>query len=157
MKKIPITKKGLTAIKAELDNLKGTERPLIIEAIQEARAHGDLSENAEYHAAREKQGYIEARIRDLEAKIGLAEVVDVASLSGDKIVFGTTVTIVDEDTDEEIVYQIVGEEESDIKNGKLSIQAPLSRALVGKSVGDSIEVKTPSGTKFYEVLKVEFI
>ncbi|MAP24647.1 MAG: transcription elongation factor GreA [Rickettsiales bacterium] len=157
MKKIPITKQGLIAIKAELDNLKGTERPLIIEAIQEARAHGDLSENAEYHAAREKQGYIEARIRDLEAKIGRAEVVDVASLSGDKVVFGATVTIVDEDTDEEIVYQIVGEEESDIKNGKLSIQAPLSRALVGKSVGDSIEVKTPSGTKFYEVLKVEFI
>ncbi|PLX30201.1 MAG: transcription elongation factor GreA [Alphaproteobacteria bacterium] len=157
MKKIPITKAGLNKIRAELERLKNIERPLVIEAIQEARAHGDLSENAEYHAAREKQGYIEARIRDLEAKVGLAEVVDVSELSGNKVIFGATVTVVDEDTDEETTYQIVGEEESNIKEKRLSIQAPLSRALVGKSVGDSVEVKAPSGTKFYEILKIEFI
>lgn len=156
MKKIPMTRAGLEKIQAELENLKNVERPAVIEAIQEARAHGDLSENAEYHAAREKQGYIEARIKDLDAKASMAEVVDVASLSGNEVKFGATVTLVDEDTDEETVYQIVGEEESDIKQRLISIQSPLARALIGKAVGESVEVKTPGGIRYYEVLKVEF-
>ncbi len=156
MKKIPMTRAGLEKIQAELDHLKSVERPAIIESIQEARAHGDLSENAEYHAAREKQGYIEARIKDLEAKTGMADVVDVSKLSGDEVKFGATVTLMDEDTEEKIVYQIVGEEESNIKAKLISIQSPLARALIGKSVGDSTEVKTPGGTRYYEVLKVEF-
>ena len=156
MKKIPMTRVGLTKIQTELDHLKSVERPAVIEAIQEARSHGDLSENAEYHAAREKQGYIEARIKDLEAKAGMADVVDVASLSGDEVKFGATITLVDEDTDEETAYQIVGEEESNIKEKLLSIQSPLARALIGKKTGASIEVKTPGGVRYYEVLKVEF-
>jgi transcription elongation factor GreA len=156
MKKIPMTRAGLDKILKELEKLKTVERPAIIEAIQEARAHGDLSENAEYHAAREKQGYIEARIQDLEAKSSMAEVVDVTTLSGNEIKFGATVTLVDEETDEETVYQIVGEEESNIKEKLISIQSPLARALIGKSVGDGVEVKTPGGIRYYEVLKVEF-
>lgn len=140
----------------ELKNLKSVVRPSIIKAIAEAREHGDLSENAEYHAAREQQSFTEGRIGELEAIIGRAEVIDPAKLSG-AIKFGATVEIVDEDTDEEKTYQIVGEPEADIENGKLNIASPLARALIGKEEGDSVEVRTPGGGKSYEILSVSFI
>lgn len=155
MDKMPITAKGLEKLEIELRHLKGEERPAVISAIAEARAHGDLSENAEYHAAREKQGFIEGRIKELEAKISIAEVIDVAKLKGDKVMFGATVTVADDD-DREKTYQIVGEEEADIKGGKLSITAPLSRALIGKSVGDFVEVSAPGGVQSYEIVTVEY-
>lgn len=155
MDKMPITPHGLEDLENELRVLKGTERPAVIVAIAEARAHGDLSENAEYHAAREKQGFIEGRIKDLEAKISIAEVIDVAKLSGDKVMFGATVTVADDD-DKEKTYQIVGEEEADIKAGRLSVTAPLSRALVGKSIGDFVEVSAPGGTQSYEIVAVNY-
>lgn len=156
MKKIPMTRAGLTKLQNELDQLKNIERPAVVEAIQEARAHGDLSENAEYHAAREKQAFIEGRIRDLEAKISMADVIEATQLSGDTVKFGAHVTLLDEDTDEEKVYQIVGEEEANIAQGYLSIAAPLAKAIVGKKKGESIEVRTPRGEKYYEILKIEF-
>lgn len=156
MQKIPLTAQGVQRLEDELKHLKSVERPAVIEAIAEARAHGDLSENAEYHSAREKQSFIEGRIQELEGIIGLAEIIDVSKLSGKTIRFGATVTVADEDTDEEANYQIVGEQEADIKLNLLSITAPLSRALVGKTEGDSVEVSTPKGTKYYEVVKVEF-
>lgn len=156
MDKIPMTDGGFKRLEDELYKLKKEERPAVIKAIAEAREHGDLSENAEYHAAREKQGFIEGRIRELEHKISCAEVIKVSELSGNTVKFGATVTIVDEDTDEEIKYQIVGDEESDIKKGFLSLSAPIARAMIGKSVGDSVEVITPKGDKSYEILKVEF-
>ena len=156
MQKIPLTAQGVQRLEEELKHLKSVERPAVIEAIAEARAHGDLSENAEYHSAREKQSFIEGRIQELEGIIGLADIIDVSKLSGKTVRFGATVTVADEDTDEEASYQIVGEQEADIKLNLLSITAPLSRALVGKTEGDSVEVSTPKGTKYYEVVKVEF-
>lgn len=156
MDKIPLTRAGQTALSDELKQLKSVERPAVIKAIAEAREHGDLSENAEYHAAREKQSFIEGRVKELEGILGLAEVIDPAKLSG-AIKFGATVTLVDEDTDEEKVYQIVGEPEADIEAGKLNVKSPLARALIGKEEGDSVDVKTPGGEKSYEVLKVEFV
>lgn len=156
MDKIPLTRAGHTALNAELKKLKSEERPAVIRAIAEAREHGDLSENAEYHAAREKQSFIEGRVKELEGILSLAEVIDPSSLSG-SIKFGATVQIVDEDTDEEKTYQIVGEPEADIENGKLNLKSPLARALIGKDEGDSIEVRTPGGEKSYEILKIDFI
>jgi transcription elongation factor GreA len=156
MEKIPMTRAGHTALDAELKVLKSVERPAIIRAIAEAREHGDLSENAEYHSAREKQSFIEGRVKELEAILSLAEVFDPAKLSG-AIKFGATVTLVDEDTDEKRTYQIVGEQEADIENGLLNIRSPLARALIGKDEGDSIDVKTPGGQRSYEVLRVQFI
>ncbi|WP_039019383.1 transcription elongation factor GreA [Halocynthiibacter namhaensis] len=153
MEKIPMTRGGHTALEQELRNLKTVERPSVIRAIAEAREHGDLSENAEYHSAREKQSFIEGRIKEIEAIISLAEVIDPTSLSG-AIKFGATVTIVDEDTDEEKTYQIVGEPEADIENGMLNIKSPLARALIGKDEGDSVEVRTPGGQRDYEVLTI---
>lgn len=153
--KIHLTKKGAERLGKELDNLKQVERPAIIAAIAEAREHGDLSENAEYHAAREKQSFIEGRIKELEAVMGLAEIVDPAKLDG-AIKFGATIHVVDEDTDEERTLQLVGEYEADIDNGLLNIQSPLARAMIGKEVGDSVEVKTPGGLKSYEILEVEY-
>ena len=156
MEKAPMTANGFAQLKEELRWRQQEERPRIIEAISEARAHGDLSENAEYHAAKERQGMIEARLKNIEGMVSHAEVIDPASLSGDMVQFGATVLLIDEDTDEEITYQIVGSEESDVSKGLLPITSPLSKALVGKSVGDSVEVNTPKGIKFYEVVKVEF-
>lgn len=156
MDKIPLTRAGYAALNDELKHLKSVERPAIIRAIAEAREHGDLSENAEYHSAREKQSFIEGRIKELEAIVSLADVIDPASLSG-AIKFGATIRIVDEDTDEEKTYQIVGEPEADIESGKLNIKSPLARALIGKEEGDSIEVRTPGGEKAYEVLSISFV
>ena len=156
MEKIPMTRVGHVALDAELKVLKSIERPAVIRAIAEAREHGDLSENAEYHAAREKQSFIEGRVKELEALLSLAEVFDPAKLSG-AIKFGATVTLVDEDTDEHRTFQIVGEQEADIEKGLLNIRSPLARALIGKNEGDSIEVKTPGGQRSYEVLRVQFI
>ncbi len=155
MEKIPLTRAGYEKIDAELKQLKSVERPAIIRAISEAREHGDLSENAEYHSAKEKQSFIEGRIKELEGVISLAEVIDPAKLSG-PIKFGATVRLVDEDTDEEKTYQIVGEYEADIEKGKLNLKSPIARALIGKETGDSIEVRTPGGEKFYEILAVDY-
>ncbi len=151
-----MTRAGHTALNEELKTLKSVERPAIIRAIAEAREHGDLSENAEYHSAREKQSFIEGRIKELEGILSLAEVIDPKTLSG-SIKFGATVKLVDEDTDEEKTYQIVGEPEADIEAGKLNLKSPLARALIGKDEGDSIDVSTPGGTRSYEVLSVNFI
>jgi transcription elongation factor GreA len=151
-----MTAEGFVRLEEELKHLKGSERPAIIRAIAEAREHGDLSENAEYHAARERQSFIEGRVMELEDKISRAEIIDVSKLSGKQVKFGATVTVIDEDTDEKTVYQIVGEDEADIKAKRLAITAPLARALVGKSVGDSVEVTTPGGSKSYEIAKVVF-
>ena len=156
MEKIPLTPRGMSALEKELKHLKSEERPAIIRAIAEAREHGDLSENAEYHSAREKQGFIEGRIKELEGTIGLAEVIDPAKMSGDTIKFGATVTLIDEDTEEEKTYQIVGEPEADIDNGLLNVRSPLARALIGKEEGDSVEVATPGGTRGYEVASVAY-
>lgn len=155
MEKIPLTRAGFEKIDAELKHLKSVERPNIIQAISEAREHGDLSENAEYHSAKEKQSFIEGRIKELESVISLAEVIDPSKLSG-SIKFGATVKLVDEDTDEKKTYQIVGEYEADIEKGRLNMKSPLARALIGKTVGDSIEVRTPGGERAYEVLSVSF-
>ncbi|WP_107845557.1 transcription elongation factor GreA [Litoreibacter ponti] len=156
MDKIPMTPKGFKALDDELKNLKVVERPAIIKAIAEAREHGDLSENAEYHSAKEKQSFIEGRIKELEGMIGLAQVIDPKTLSG-AVKFGATVKLVDEDTEEEKTFQIVGEQEADIQNGLLNISSPLARALIGKDEGDSVEVRTPGGTKDYEILEVTYI
>jgi transcription elongation factor GreA len=156
MEKIPMTRRGYDALDAELKQLKTVDRPAIIRDIAEAREHGDLSENAEYHAAREKQGFIEGRIKELEGTLSLAEVIDPSKLSG-AIKFGATVTLVDEDSDEEKTYQIVGETEAEIENGLLNIRSPLARALIGKEEGDSVEVKTPGGTRSYEILSIRYV
>ncbi|MFK7878119.1 MAG: transcription elongation factor GreA [Paracoccaceae bacterium] len=156
MDKIPMTKRGHTALEAELKTLKTKERPAIIEAIATARELGDLKENAEYHSAREKQGFIEGRIQELEAVVGLAEVIDPAKLSG-TVKFGATVTLVDEDTDAEKTWQIVGEHEANVEAGLLNIKSPIARALIGKEEGDSVEVKTPGGGKSYEILKIDYV
>lgn len=155
-KKIPMTEQSYSRLQEELRHLKQVERPAVIRAISDAREHGDLSENAEYHAAKERQGFIEGRIAELEAKISHAEVIDVSKLSGKYIKFGATITLVDEDTEEEHKYQIVGGDEADIRQQKLSITSPLARALIGKTVGDMVEVSTPNGSRAYSVLKVEF-
>lgn len=151
-----MTATGFSRLQEELKHLKSFERPNVIKQIAEAREHGDLSENAEYHAAREKQSFIEGRVMELEDKISRAEVIDVSKLSGKAVKFGATIKLADEDTDEKISYQIVGQDESDIKSGLLSIQSPLARALIGKQVGDSVEVSTPGGSKSYEIVKISF-
>lgn len=155
MDKIPLTRAGFDKLDAELKHLKTVERPAIIRAISEAREHGDLSENAEYHSAKEKQSFIEGRVKELEGVISLADVIDPSKLSG-AIKFGATIELVDEDTDEEKTYQIVGEYEADIENGKLNMQSPLSRALIGKEEGDSVDVRTPGGVRSYEILSVTY-
>jgi transcription elongation factor GreA len=155
MEKIPLTRIGAELLEAEMKNLKSVERPTIITAIAEARELGDLKENAEYHSAREKQGFIEGRIKELESILGRADIIDPASLSG-TLKFGATVALVDEDSDEEKIYQIVGEPEADIENGKLNMKSPLARALIGKEEGDSIDVRTPGGVKSYEIMSVKF-
>jgi transcription elongation factor GreA len=152
-----MTPVGLTRLEDELRALKSVERPAVIRQIAEAREHGDLSENAEYHAARERQSFIEGRITELEDIISRAQVIDSSTLSGDQVRFGATVTLADEDSDEEIVYMIVGAHESDIRSGRLSVNAPLARALIGKHVGASVEVTTPSGSKIYAIVDVKFI
>ncbi|MFD1342002.1 transcription elongation factor GreA [Litorisediminicola beolgyonensis] len=156
MDKIPMTRAGATALEAELKHLKSEERPAIIRAIAEAREHGDLSENAEYHSAREKQSFIEGRIKELEGVLGMAEVIDPKTLSG-TIKFGATVTVVDEDTDEEKTWQIVGEHEANIEKGLLNVRSPIARALIGKDEGDSVEVRTPGGERSYEILKIDYV
>ena len=156
MEKIPLTSRGFKELDAELKTLKSEDRPAVIKAIAEAREHGDLSENAEYHAAREKQSFIEGRIKELEAIIGLADVIDVAKMSG-TVKFGATVKLVDEDTDEEKTYQIVGEPEANIEKNLLNIKSPIARALIGKEEGDSVEVKAPGGDKSYEILEIKFV
>lgn len=156
IQKIPMTARGYADLEAELKRLKSIERPAVIKALSEAREHGDLSENAEYHAARERQSFVEGRVMELEDKLSRAEVIDVSKLGGDQVKFGATVTLADEETDEESTYQIVGPDESDVNEGRLSITSPLARALIGKSVGDSVEVTTPSGSKSYEVIAVAF-
>jgi len=156
MEKVPMTRGGLDALELEFKRLKFEERPAIIRAIAAAREHGDLSENAEYHAARERQSFVEGQIAELEGVISCADVIDVAALTGDTIRFGATVLLADEDTDEEITYQIVGAYEADINTGRLSVTSPLARALIGKTIGDSVDVITPRGSKSYEVCGVQF-
>lgn len=156
MEKMPITRNGLVRMEEELRHLKTVERPNIIKAIAEARAHGDLSENAEYSAARERQSFIEGRILELEANISRADVIDVKDMSGDTVKFGATVRVVDEDTDEESTYQIVGDYEANLEAGLISVSAPIARALIGKKQGDSIEVNTPRGTRYYEILAIDY-
>ncbi len=151
-----MTPAGHAKLKEELGRLKTEERPRIIREIGTAREHGDLSENAEYHAAKDRQGMIEARISELESKIGLAEVIDISNLSGDHIQFGAKVTVVDEETEEESTYQIVGADEAEVNEGRLSISSPLARALIGKSSGDAIEINTPGGARNYEILAVKY-
>jgi len=155
MEKIPFTAPGLEVIKNELAHLKGTERQAVINAIAVAREHGDLSENAEHHAAREKQSFIEGRISELEDVTSRAEVIDASKLSGDKVTFGTTVGLADEETDEESLYHIVGPYEADISKGMISTSSPIARSVIGKSIGESAEVQTPGGTKSYEVISIE--
>ena len=156
MEKIPVTPRGFRAMDEELKVLKSKDRPAVIKASAEAREHGDLSENAEYHAAREQQSHIEGRIKELESLISLADIIEVTKLSG-SIKFGATVEMIDEDTDAKKTYQIVGESEADIENGLLNIKSPIARALIGKEEGDSVEVRTPGGIKSYEILSVKFI
>jgi len=156
MDKIPLTRSGYDKLDAELKHLKSVERPSIIRAIAEAREHGDLSENAEYHSAKEKQSFIEGRIKELESVISRADVIDPSKMTG-PIKFGATVQLVDEDTDEEKTFQIVGEYEADIENGRLNLKSPLARALIGKEEGDSVEVRTPGGERSYEILKVSYV
>ena len=157
MEKVPMTAGGYAALDSELKQLKTVERPGVIAAIAEAREHGDLSENAEYHAARERQSFIEGRIKEIEGLLSRADVIDPLKVAGDTIKFGATVKLVDEDTEEEKTYQIVGEVEADIENGRLNIRSPLARALIGKEVGDSVEVMTPGGGRCYEELSIDYV
>jgi transcription elongation factor GreA len=157
MEKVPMTGEGYQALDEELKRLKSVERPAVIAAISEARSHGDLSENAEYHAAKERQGWIEGRIAEIEDKMARAQVIDVSKLSGPQVKFGATVSVVDEDTEEEARYQIVGEHEADVKSGRLSVTSPLARGMIGKEVGDVVEINTPTGVKAYEILKLEWV
>lgn len=156
MERVPMTIAGFKSLEEELHRLKAVERPRIIAAISEARAHGDLSENAEYHAAKEAQGLNEARVAELEDKISRAEVIDISKLSGDTIKFGATVSLEDEDTGDKVKYAIVGDAEANLRDGKISISSPIARALIGKAKGDSVEVATPKGTRSFEVLRVEW-
>ncbi|AOV17329.1 transcription elongation factor GreA [Acidihalobacter aeolianus] len=156
--KVPLTVRGAEQLRAELQKLKSVERPRVVAAIAEARAHGDLKENAEYHAAREQQGFIEGRIQEVEAKLSNAQVIDVTKLNaGGKVVFGATVDLVDVSTDEEITYQIVGDDEADIKSGLISVSSPVARALIGKMEGDEAVVQAPGGTREYEILAVRYV
>ncbi|KAA6205212.1 MAG: transcription elongation factor GreA [Candidatus Tokpelaia sp.] len=157
MEKVPMTRNGFDKLREELEWRQKAERPRIIEAIAEARAHGDLSENAEYHAAKESQSLNEGRIHELEDYLARAEVIDIGKLTGAKIKFGATVTLIDEETEEKRIYQIVGDQEADVKAGKISISSPIARALINKEQGDSIEVQAPGGARAYEILKLEFI
>ncbi|KRB49388.1 MAG: transcription elongation factor GreA [Pseudomonadota bacterium] len=157
MEKVPMTAEGWQVLDDELKRLKTSERPAVIAAISEARSHGDLSENAEYHAAKERQGWIEGQIAEIEDRMARAQVIDVSKLSGSQVKFGATVSVVDEDTEEKARYQIVGEHEADVKKGKISIVSPLARAMIGKEMGDVVEVNTPGGGKAYEILKVEWV
>ena len=156
MQKIPMTAEGHKALDEELRHLKSVERPAVIAAISEAREHGDLSENAEYHAAKERQGWIEGRVQELEDKIARAQVIDVSKMSGSQVKFGATVTVVDEDTDQESTYKIVGDDEADVKSGKISLSSPIARSMINKEEGDVVEVNAPGGVKSYEILKVEW-
>lgn len=156
MERVPMTVAGLKSLEDELQRLKAVERPRIIAAISEARAHGDLSENAEYHAAKEAQGLNEARVAELEDKISRAEVIDTSKLSGDTIKFGATVSLEDEDTGDKVKYTIVGDLEANLRDGKISISSPIARALIGKATGDTVEVTTPKGSRSFAVLKVEW-
>ncbi|HKP78565.1 MAG TPA: transcription elongation factor GreA [Phenylobacterium sp.] len=157
MEKVPMTAEGYKALDEELKRLKTLERPAVIAAIAEARAHGDLSENAEYHAAKERQGWIEGQIADIEDRMARAQVIDVSKLSGSQVKFGATVSVIDEDTEEEARYQIVGEHEADVKSGRVSVTSPIARAIIGKETGDVVEVITPNGAKAYEITKVEWV
>ncbi len=157
MEKVPMTQPGFAALEEELKRRQSEDRHRIVEAIAEARAHGDLSENAEYHAAKEQQSHNEGRIAELEDAIARAEVIDVSKMSGDTVKFGATVRLIDEDTDEEKHYQIVGDQEADVASGKISISSPISRALIGKEEGDSVEVAAPGGSRAYEILKIQYI
>jgi transcription elongation factor GreA len=157
MDKIPMTAAGVAALERELARRRTEERPSIIQAISEARSHGDLSENAEYHAAKEQQSHNEGRVAELEDMLGRAEIIDVSKLTGKTVKFGATVTLVDEDTEEEKTYQIVGDAEADVKDGRISISSPIARALIGKSVGDTVEVSAPGGARSYEIIAVKFI
>ena len=156
MEKVPMTAGGLSPLQEELKRLKSKERPAVIKAISEAREHGDLSENAEYHAAKERQGFIEGRISELEDIISRADVIDVSKLSGSTVKFGATVTVADEDTDAETTYQIVGPYEADLEQQQISVQSPIARALIGRTIGDSAEVRAPGGIKSYEIIDVSF-
>jgi transcription elongation factor GreA len=158
MSKVPLTLRGAEMLKTELQKLKSEDRPRVVAAIAEARAHGDLKENAEYHAAREQQGFIEGRIKEIEAKLSNAQVIDVTKLNaGGKVVFGATVDLADEDGGDEVTYQIVGEDEADIKHGRISVSSPIARALIGKEEGDIAVVQAPGGTREYEVLAVRYV
>ncbi|WP_346894120.1 transcription elongation factor GreA [uncultured Roseibium sp.] len=157
MEKVPMTSAGYAMLEQELKQRTSVERPRIVDAISEARAHGDLSENAEYHAAKEAQSHNEGRITELEDKLSRAEVIDVTKLSGDVVKFGATVSLIDEDTEEEKKYMIVGDVESDVKQNKISISSPIARALIGKTTGDSVEVSAPGGSHSYEIVDVKFV
>ncbi|MDX1453866.1 MAG: transcription elongation factor GreA [Gammaproteobacteria bacterium] len=158
MNKVPITVQGAEKLKEELKRLKSTDRPQVIEAIAEARAHGDLKENAEYHAAREQQSFIEGRIKEIEGKLSNAEVIDVTAVNaGGKVIFGATVDLLNVDTDEEITYKIVGEDEADIKNGLINYSSPIARGLIGKMEGDELTINTPGGEKNFEILEVKYL
>ena len=157
MNKVPMTAAGFDTLKEDLRWRQQEERPRIIEAISEARSHGDLSENAEYHAAKEAQSLNEGRVNELEDLVARAEVIDISKLSGEKVKFGATVVLIDEDTEEKKTYQIVGDQEADVKSGRISISSPIARALIGKEVGDAIEVNAPGGARGYDVLKVQYI
>lgn len=158
MNRVPMTVEGAEALRSELENLKKVERPAVVQAIAEAREHGDLKENAEYHAAREKQGFIEGRIQEIEGKLSHAQVIDVKGIEpSGKVIFGTTVSIIHMDTDEEVTYRIVGDDEADVKQHKISVNSPIARALIGKEVGDVVEVHTPSGSVEYEIDRVEHL
>jgi transcription elongation factor GreA len=158
MQKTPMTQHGAEAMQAELQQLKSKERPAVIAAIAEARAHGDLKENAEYHAAREKQGFIEGRIQDIEAKLSTVQIIDITSIENTgRVIFGATVTLVNVDDDQEVRYQIVGEDEADIKSSKISVGSPIARALIGKSIDDEVTVVTPGGEVCYEIITVQYI
>jgi len=157
MEKIPMTAEGYAALDAEMKRLKTEERPAVIQAIAEARAHGDLSENAEYHAAKERQAFIETRLAEIEDKIARSQIIDVSKLSGKQIKFGATVNLIDEDSGDKSKYKIVGEDEADVKAGKVSITSPLARAMIGKEEGDVVEVMAPGGAKSYEIVKVKYL
>ena len=158
MNKIPMTTRGAEALRAELKQLKSVDRPAVIQAIAEAREHGDLKENAEYHAARERQGFIEGRIKDIEGKLSHAQIIDVTTMTNTgKVIFGTTVVLSDENTGDEVSYQIVGDDEADIKQHRISVNSPIARALIGKSEEDVVDVKTPGGVKTFEILEVRYV
>ncbi len=154
--RVPMTQQGYQRLQEELRRLKGVERPKVIKEIEEARDHGDISENAEFHAAKEKQSLLGAQMRDIEDKLALAEVIDISKLSGDRVVFGATVTLVDGDTGERVSYQIVGDHEAEPKNGKISFSSPVARSLISKFVGDEVQVRTPAGMRSFEILRLDF-